>query len=146
MATKRIFKTSKRVSGGNSIYRSWDKWKEGDVLIATYKGEGPQDKYRHPTFQFEVIETFFADKKAGREITNKVVTLNHTGGFGKSMQAVEEGDTVQITYNGQNEITKGEWKGEMAHAIEVEVGDIDGEGDDSTDEEEVEEDDGSDDL
>ncbi len=139
MSTKRTFKSTRTVSGGNQIYRAWDKWKEGDILVGTYKGIGPADKYKKDTFQFEVLETFFSDKKAGKEIQDKVVTLNFTGGFAKSMKAVTAGDTVQLTYNGQNEIASGEWAGEMAHAIEVEIGDMDGEGGGADKEEEEEE-------
>ncbi len=139
---KRVFKSTKRVSGGNQIYRAWDKWKEEDILVGTYKGTGPSDKYGKDTYQFEVLETFFADKKAGKELVDKVLTLNFTGGFAKSMKSVEEGDTVQLTYKGQNEILKGEWAGEMAHAIEVEVGDMDdGSGGDEEEEQEEEIDD-----
>ncbi len=119
--SKRVFKTTgKKISGGNNIYRSWDKWKIEDVMIGEYIGTGPSDKYGKHTFQFKVEQTFFSDKKAGKELEGKVVTLNFTGGFAKSMKLAEEGKFYQLTYQGQNEIQKGEWKGEFAHAIDVE--------------------------
>lgn len=134
---KRVFKTKKKLSGGNNIYRAWDKWEEGDVMIAKYVGVGPSDKYGKDTFQFEVEEATFSDRKAAKELTGKVVTLNFTGGFAKTMKSVEEGDMLQITYNGQNEIMKGEWAGEMAHAIDVDL--IEEEGEDSDDDEDADE-------
>lgn len=136
---KRVFKTTKKVSGGDCTYRAWEKWKEGDILVGKYIGTGPTDKYGKDTFQFEVEELFFNDKKAQKELKDKVLTLNFTGGFAKSMKSVDEGDMVQLTYNGQNEIQKGEWKGEMAHAIEVEVGEMDDDGEGRAEEEEQEE-------
>lgn len=134
---KRVFKTKKKLSGGNNIYRAWDKWSEGDYIIGTFVGEGPNDKWHNPTYQIKIEEAVFSDKKAAKELIGQVVTLNNTGGFGKSMKDVSEGDMLQIEYTGQNEITKGEWKGEMAHAIEVDL--VEEEGAESDDDEEQEE-------
>jgi hypothetical protein len=135
MAEKRVFKSTKKLSGGKGIYRAWDKWAEDDTIIGEFKGTGKTDKYGHDTYLFQVEEAFFSKPKEAKEIRGQVLTLNHTGGFGKAMDGVESGQLVQIVYKGQNEIEKGKWKGQMAHAVEVDLVE-----EDTGEEEEVEED------
>lgn len=139
MTTKRVFKSTKKVSGGNSTYRSWDKWAEDDTIIGEYTGTGRQDKYGHDTYIVKVEEAFFSKAADAKALKGKEITLNHTGGFGKSMENVNAGDMVQIAYKGQAEISKGKWKGEMAHAIDVDI--VEEEGTETTEEDDGEEDD-----
>lgn len=140
---KRIFRTKKKVSGGmKGKFRAWDNWKEDEYIIAKYTGTGRQDKYNKPTYCFEIEEANFASAKENAAFEKEPeIVLNSTGGFANSMENVEEDDMVQITYKGQNEIQKGKWKGEMAHAIEVlVVEEDDGSGSDEDESEEEEED------
>lgn len=118
---KRVFKSTKKVSGGSELYRSWDKWTEDDTIIGEYMGTGRTDKYGHDTYRVKIEEVFFSKPSESKGLRGNILTLNHTGGFGKSMQGVESGSLVQIVYKGQNEIQKGKWAGEMAHAIEVDI-------------------------
>lgn len=141
MAEKRVFKSTKKLSGGKGTYRAWDKWSEDDTIIGQFQGTGKTDKYGHDTYLIKVEEAFFASNKDAKAIKGEVLTLNHTGGFGKAMESVESGQLVQIVYKGQNEIEKGKWKGQMAHAIEVDLVE-----EDNGDGEEFEEDEEENDL
>jgi len=139
---KRVFKSTKKISGGSSLYRSWDKWSEDDTIIGEYIGTGRQDKYGHDTYNVKVEEVFFNKPSEAKGLRGNIITLNHTGGFGKYMANVETGAMLQIVYKGQNEIQKGKWAGEMAHAIEVDIVEEEGSGEEyAEDEEEIEEDD-----
>jgi hypothetical protein len=125
---KRVFKSTKKVSGGTELYRSWDKWSEDDTIIGEYLGTGRVDKFGHDTYRMKVEEVFFNKPSESKGLRGNVLTLNHTGGFGKSMEAVENGALLQIVYKGQNEIQKGKWAGEMAHVIEVDIVEEEGAG------------------
>lgn len=129
MATKRVFKTKKKVSGSRGTFRKWSEWTEGDVVVGKFVSQG-EDQYENPSWTIEVIEATFSDRKLAKSLAGKNLILNSAGQLNKAMEKVEEGQLVQITYNGTSEIEKGKFKGKDAHLMDVEI---------------VEEDDGSDD-
>jgi hypothetical protein len=121
VATKRTFKVVKNLGRSGTLYRAWENWSEGDILVGKYVSEGPLDKYKNPSYIFEVYETFFADKEEGKKLEGQKVTLNHNKAFGSQMEQVSAGDDCQITYDGQKEVKNGPWKGTMAHSPNVQV-------------------------
>lgn len=136
---KRVFKTTRKLSGGRSVYRKWAEWENGDIIIGKYVGS-TTDRYKKPNWQIEVVEAFFADKKAAKNLIDKQIGLNSSGQLDKAMAQVSEGDMVQISYNGMEEMQGGPYAGKDAHLIGVDLVTEDG-----GEEEEVEEDEESDD-
>jgi len=120
MATKRVFKTAKKLSGSRQVYRKWSEWNEGDILIGKYKGF-KEDQYEKPNWLVEVEDACFSNAKEAKELVGKVIGLNSSGQLDKAMEKLTEGQWVQITYNGTAEIEKGKFKGKDAHVIEVDL-------------------------
>ncbi len=143
---KRKFKVKKALSGGSQNYRSWDKWSEDEYIIGIYRGEGPTDSYKKPTFQFMVEEAHTTDNKFNKSIVGKILTLNTNTNFEKQMEEVEEEDICQVTYAGEYEVTKGKYKGKTGHNVKVDIlaeddSDDDSESESDDEEYETEEDD-----
>lgn len=134
---KRIFKTKKVLSGVRSEFRAWKKWDEGDVIICKLLGSSPNRKNKSKKdWLVEVIETFFADKAEGKRLKPGTrVTLNSAGQLDKGMEQIEEGQIVQITYNGSKEMEGGEYAGQNAHTMEVVEVEEEGDEEESDDEE-----------
>lgn len=119
---KRTFRTKKKLSGVKTEYRAWKEWDEGDVVIAKLVGTSVNRKNKSKNdWIVEVEEAMFSDSKAAKAITGKTLTLNTAGQLDKGMTQVEIGDLVQVTYNGQKEMQGGEYEGQMAHTMEVEL-------------------------
>ena len=117
---KRIFRTTKTLSGVKSEYRAWKEWDEGDVLVCTLTGTSQNRKNKSKKdWIVKVEEVFFSDKKEEKRLKGKILTLNTAGQLDKGMEQVEIGDMVQITYNGSKEMEGGEYAGQMAHTMEV---------------------------
>lgn len=148
---KRVFKTKKLLSGGKSEYRAWKEWSEGDVLICKLLGTSQNRKNKSKKdWIVEPIDAFFENKKEQKRVlATKRLTLNTAGQLDKGMEQVEEGEVVQITYTGCNEMQGGDYEGQMAHGMEVIAVEEDN-GDEDTDDgdeyEEEEEEDEEDDL
>ena len=119
---KRVFKTKKVLSGVKSEYRAWKEWDEGDVLICKLVGTSQNRKNKSKKdWIVEPIDAFFADKKEQkRALAAKRITLNTAGQLDKGMEQIEQGDIVQITYNGSKEMEGRDYEGQMAHTMEVE--------------------------
>ena len=121
MATnKRTFKVKKKLTKGQTNYRKWDEWENGDVLIGTFVSQG-EDKYQKPNWEIKVEDAQFVDHKLGKKLLGKSLTLNSCGQLDKAMEKVEEGEMLQITYNGTAKINKGKFKGKDAHLVDVEI-------------------------
>lgn len=133
-STKRTFKTKKVLSGVRSEYRGWKEWDEEDTLIFKFLGTSPNKMNRDKNnYLVEVIETFFADKKEMKRLpAGARLTLNSAGQFDKGMEQVEEGAIVQVVYKGCNEMEGGKFAGKEAHNMEVT--ELEEEGDESEDE------------
>lgn len=134
---KRVFRSKKKISG-RCLYRAWKEWEVGDVFIGKYSGS-KIDNYDKPNWLFEIVDIQFADKKEAKRLpVGERIGLNSMGMLNKAMEQVEEGDLVQVTYNGMAEIDDGgKFDGKDAHTCEVEIvveeGDESGEDEDSGD-------------
>jgi hypothetical protein len=142
MATKRVFKTKKKLSGGRAEYRPWRDWSVGDIVIGKYKGS-KIDNYEKPNWLIEVVDAQFSKKKDGDKLVGKVLGLNSAGQLDKAMEGVNEGEMIQVHYVGTSTIEKGKYKGKDAHQIEVDI--VVEEGDEDEDDM-MEEDEDSDEL
>ncbi len=121
MATKRVFKTTKKISGGRQVFRKWGEWEVGDIIIGKYVGNSI-DRYKKPNWHIEVIEAVFSiDPKAAKELIGKTIGLNSAGQLNKAMEKLDEGDLIQVTYNGMEEMQGGDFEGKDAHLIEVDM-------------------------
>lgn len=143
MATKRVFKTTKKLSGGRTMYRKWAEWETGDLIICKFLAQG-EDQYEKPNWKVQVEDAQFASSKESKKYTGQVLTLNSAGQLDKAMEKVEEGDMIQVTYQGTSVIEKGKFKGKDAHLVEVDMV-VEDTGEDEEEyeeeEEEIEEDD-----
>lgn len=138
---KRVFKTTKKVSGGRKTFRPWKEWEEGEFVVGKFVGMHT-DQYDKecPIITVEYAE--FTDMKAAKALHGKDIVLNNAGQLNKGVEKLAEGDFIKVTYQGTSEIEKGKYAGKDAHLIDVEIV----EEDNGDDEEEVEEDDSTDDL
>lgn len=141
--TKRVFKTKKKLSGGRSIFRKWNEWEEGDYIIGKYVGM-KEDNYDKPNWMVQVEEAVFADEEEAAKLVGKQIGLNSNGQLDKAMEKVEEGQFVQVTYNGKSEIEKGKYAGKEAHLVGVDLVEEDDGSTEEEEETEEEEDDGAD--
>lgn len=117
---KRVFKTTKKLSGTRCSYRKWDEWEIGDCVIGKYVGM-KIDQYEKPGWQILVEDAQFTKHKEGEALKGKTLQLNSSGQLNKAMEDVEEGQWLQITYNGTAQIEKGKFKGKDAHLVEVDL-------------------------
>lgn len=146
MPAKRVFKSKKKLSGGRCTYRAWGEWEVGDLIIGKFKGS-KVDQFKKPNWLVEVEDAMFADAKAAKKLIGQVIGLNSAGQLDKAMEKVEEGDMIQVLYNGTSEIESGKYAGKDAHLIEVDLVEEEGEeADDDDDSDDDESDDEDDDL
>ena len=137
---KRVFKSKKKLSGGRCTYRAWKEWETGDYIIGTYKGS-KTDNYDKPNWLVLVEEaSFVSAPKEAKKLVGQVIGLNSNGMLNKAMERVEEGDMIQVMYNGTSEIEKGKYAGKDAHLVEVDLVTED-DGSEDEEEEETEDDD-----
>ncbi len=146
LPTKRKFVTKKKLSGVKTEYRAWKEWDEGDVIICKLVGTSQNRKNKSKKdWIVEVEDAFFADKKEQKRVIGKTLTLNTAGQLDKGMEQVSEGELVQITYNGSKEMEGGDYEGQMAHSMSVDVVEEDS-GEEEYDEEDEEIEDDEEDL
>lgn len=120
MEQKRKFVIKKKLTTGKSEFRQWDHYDEGDVLIGKLIGTSPNNK--NPSKKdwiVEVLDAQFKDAAAAAKVQGKNILLNSAGMLDKAMEKVEEGQIVQVTYNGKHVIEKGKWKGSNSHTMDV---------------------------
>lgn len=124
---KRIYKKKKRVSGFAAVYRKWNEWDVGDILIGKYVGKR-EDNYEKDNYLVEVQDAQFSDKKAAKKLMPKedgepvVIGLNYTGKLASAMKNVEEGDEIQLEYQGTTALPKGhKFYGKDVHDMDVDI-------------------------
>lgn len=138
---KRTFKSKRKLSGGRCTYRAWKEWEVGDLIIGKFKGQ-KEDNYGNPNWLIEVEDAQFSDGKAAKKLVGQTIGLNSAGQLNKAMEKVEEGDMIQVVYNGTSEIEKGKYKGKDSHLMDVDLVEEEGaEEEEETEEEEEEEED-----
>lgn len=137
---KRIFKSKKKLSTVKAVYRKWNEWDVGDILIGTYKGS-QTDNYDKPNWLIEVEDAQFSNAKDAKKLMPKggekvIIGLNSAGKLDGALEQIEIGDMVQIEYKGMSEIESGKFKGKDAHDIDCDlVEEDDGEEDEDSDDE-----------
>lgn len=136
MAAKRVFKKKKKLSGGPKNFRKWADWDEGDYVIGKYVGTHT-DQYDKECMKLEVADAEFRKKAEAKKLIGKVMVLNAAGQLNKAMEEMEEGQMIQVTYQGTSTIEKGKYKGKDAHVIEVDTVEED-DGSEESEEEESE--------
>ena len=107
--------------GGTKMFRPWNKWNEGDMLVGKYVGTFI-DNYDKEGYEIEVQSATFSD---GEQISDGTLFgANSAGGFDRKMKLVPEGSIVQIVYNGKKALgDKHKFKGSTFHDISVGVTD-----------------------
>lgn len=114
---KRKFTTVRKLSGVQKVFRKWDEWDTGDIVIGKYL-ETYTDNYGKPNYVIEVEEQFIKDKSV--QLKGKNLALNHCGMLGKAMDKISFGQLVQIEYGGKSEMEKGKFAGKESHTVIVE--------------------------
>ena len=142
---KRTFKSVRRASSVQCVYRKWSEWDVGDVFIGKYIST-KIDNYKKPNWIFEVVEAQLGDKKEAKALKGKNLGLNSNGELDRAMETIKIGETVQITYNGKEEMDGGPYKGKDKHKVDVDVVMEEGQEDDVEEDEDEEEDDEDEDL
>lgn len=118
-SAKRVFKSTAKLGGGQKVYRKWEEWKEGDILIGKYV-DTHEDQYGKHCPVIEVIDAQFKDKSGGK-FEGKNLVLNQCGQLEKAMKKAEKSQVLQFTYNGKSRIEKGPYKGKDSHLVETMV-------------------------
>lgn len=101
---------------GQSSYKAWKNWSEGDFLVGRYVSES-EDQFGNPNYKVEVIEAQFDDGQAPKAGSN--FTFNSSGTLKKAMEEVKPGDVLKVIYKGEDVVTKGKFKGKKFHSMEV---------------------------
>lgn len=101
---------------GQSSYKSWKNWEEGDYLVGKYVSQ-QEDNYGKPNYKVEVIEAGFSSGDAPK--AGAMFTFNSSGALNKAMDEVKEGDVIKVIYKGEETINKGKYKGKAFHSMEV---------------------------
>ena len=124
--------------GGPVFFRSWGANKKGeggwdvdDCVSGTIVDHSLDKKYKRTNYHLKVEEfNFECENQNGEPMkVGDVLVLNGTGGLKKHLgclkedTAVKKGTALQVTYEGEAEITGGEWEGEKAHSIAVQFED-----------------------
>lgn len=101
---------------GQSAYRAWKNWSEGDYLVGKYVSES-EDQFGNPNYKVEVIEAQFDDGNTPKAGTN--FTFNSSGTLKKAMEEIVAGDIIKVIYKGEDVVAKGKFKGKKYHSMEV---------------------------
>lgn len=101
---------------GQSSYKAWKNWSEGDFLVGKYISES-EDNFGNPNYKVEVLEANFEDGTTPKPTST--FTFNSSGTLKKAMQEVNVGDIVKVIYKGEDVVTKGKFKGKKFHSMEV---------------------------
>ena len=101
---------------GQSAYRAWKNWSEGDYLVGKYVSES-EDQFGNPNYKVEVIEAQFDDGNTPKAGTN--FTFNSSGTLKKAMEEIVAGDIIKVIYKGEDVVAKGKFKGKTYHSMEV---------------------------
>ena len=101
---------------GQSSYKAWKNWSEGDFLVGKYISQS-EDSFGNPNYKVEVIEAQFEDGTTPKPAS--VFTFNSSGTLKKAMEEVNAGDIIKVIYKGEDVVSKGKFKGKKFHSMEV---------------------------
>jgi len=116
---KRVFKVQRKL-GGSKLFRKWDLWTVGDVVIGKLVGYHDDD-YGHKCPIIEVLDAQFKDEAENQRVGGKQLVLNSCGVLAKALESADLGDIIQVAYTGQSLIEKGKYKGKKAHTMDVDL-------------------------
>ena len=140
MAAKRVFKSKKKLSGEPMNFRKWADWDEGDYVVGEYVGIHT-DQYDKECMKMKVEDAVFSNKKEAKNVIGKVLVLNAAGQLNKAMEKMDEGQFVQVTYNGMSTIETGKYAGKESHVLDIQLMEEESDDDDSDEDEDLDDDD-----
>lgn len=117
--SKRTFVPKRKLSGGVKMYRKWEDYDIGDIVIGKYT-DTHTDQYGKLCWVIEVYDAQFKDK-SGSKYVKKNLVLNAAGMLDKAMKKLELGEVIQAEYQGTSVIEKGKFAGKDSHVIEVQL-------------------------
>lgn len=116
---KRQFKTTRTLAGAQKVYRKWESYSEGDVVVGKFVGNHV-DQYKKNCPIIEVYEASFKDN-SGDSVVGKHLVMNACGMLTKAMDGVQLNELVQVEYTGTSTIEDGPFKGKEAHCMKVDL-------------------------
>lgn len=125
-APKRKFTANvKKKLGGAQSYRKWSEYAQGDTVLGKFVGYHTcQYKKKNP--KIEVYDAQWKDADAAEKILGRVLVLNHCAKLEKLIEEaeIEEGDGMEIEYEGTFTLTKGPYAGKESHTMTLSVVEI----------------------
>jgi hypothetical protein len=119
MTFKRKYAVKREVSGPK-LFRKWDDFSSGDIVIGVYVGEHNDETYGKTHRKIKVEDVYFKGE-APEKFIGKTLVLNSAGFLDKAFETIEVGEIVQVEYSGKSTIEKGPYKGKEGHSGMVNV-------------------------
>jgi len=130
-------KRTRRQIGGAKSFKKWNTFTEGDYIIGKYVEEGFDNKFKKPTYTFEIEDFEVQDPSIHGDKSLEIgerVTLNHLAALEQKLAQVNIGDVVELVYNGKAPLPeKHAFAGTMAHQVDVFVCDEEEAGEEEVD-------------
>lgn len=124
---------------GPGMFRQWEDWKEGDVLVGELVGFST-DKYKKISLKVKVVDASFKDKSQDKYV-GKELTINSCGSLQKAYEELKENDAIgtglQFEYLGMTTVKSGTYKDEPRHDIKMDIVDLDDDGSESEVEDDI---------
>lgn len=102
---------------------NWIKAKADGVMVqGIFEGMTEPDQYQKCNFAFLATADGISYDKEGNEKSFKAgdkVIVNTSSNIKSKLSEVEAGTEVIVVYEGQNKLTKGPYKGKLAHTYNV---------------------------
>jgi len=125
------------INGGNFLKpKKWEDWTVGDFVEGEYLGHAEEkDLYGKPIHLVRATKSHFTGLNPIIKSGDKegIVPLYNNGSLELQLADAEEGNEVQITYQGMAVTSKGKFKGKPCHNIEVLIAREEEESEESTD-------------
>ena len=129
-------KRNMKKMGGPVFYRSWKPtksgknkgsggWEIGDSVGGTLVDTSLDKKYKRTNYHIKV-ETFnfeCENQNGVAMVVGDILVLNGNGTLEKHFANLKRGEYVEVEFEGEAEITSGEWEGEMAICLSVHIED-----------------------
>lgn len=111
---------------GQLVFQNPANWvkaeAEGTMVVGTFEGLTDTDAYGKQNFKISATRDGVGFDKEGEEVSfsaGATVIINTSSNLASKMKEIEVGQEVAIIYNGQNKLSKGPYKGKMAHSYTV---------------------------
>lgn len=119
MTFKRKFTVKKQLSGPK-LFKKWEEYNVGDIIIGEYVGVHEDETYGK-THRKIKVEDIYLKKGKSEDFVGKILVLNSAGFIDAAFAQIQEGEFVQIEYGGKAAMTKGKYAGKEAHTGIVNV-------------------------